>query len=63
MTVPEIIKKIRKDLELNQMQLAQLIWPDRDPKVTQTYISKYEIGKADPPASIFLRIQELSKQA
>lgn len=61
MTVPEIIKQTRKALKMNQTQMARLVWPDKDPAVTQTYLSKYERGISDPPASVFLKIQDLLK--
>ncbi|NPA47462.1 MAG: CBS domain-containing protein [Thermococci archaeon] len=47
---PLIIKRIRKELEITQEELA------RKAGVTQAYIAKLEAGKVDPRLSTFNRI-------
>lgn len=54
-TIAKEIKRIRKELGLYQHELAEKI------NKTRFDISNYEMGRAMPPADVFVRIQELEK--
>jgi XRE family transcriptional regulator, regulator of sulfur utilization len=52
MTIGEIIKKLRKERKLSQIELAD------ECKISRTYISEIESGKRNPTVDILERIGE-----
>jgi transcriptional regulator with XRE-family HTH domain len=50
MTIGEIIKKLRKERKLSQIELAD------ESKISRTYISEIESGKRNPTVEILERI-------
>jgi transcriptional regulator with XRE-family HTH domain len=57
----DYIKSVRKKLGLNQTELAQLLFPSKDPRITQSYISRYESGRTAIKLDVFLKLQELEQ--
>lgn len=53
------IRQVRSLTGLNQTEFARLVLPDKNPKIAQSYISKYESGTYRLPAEIFIRYQRL----
>jgi len=55
----EYIKHVRKSLGINQTDFARLLFPDKNPQVAQSYVSRYERGEFMFSAEVLLRLQAL----
>ena len=62
MNSAHFIKETRKKLELTQIELAKLIWPEKSVSTGQTKISKYESGNTTPSGDTILKLLELQNR-
>lgn len=59
MKISEEIKTWRSEMNLTQLEFALLIWPDKDPEMTRSYISHYESGDWHPRFRTYFRIKRI----